>query len=223
MRISILIVDDHPAVGIGTKDMILKKLDANIHVVHCENHALEIVKRQRFDIVLCDWQLPKNNGIELSKQLLHIQPEMKIILYSGFELEDYFNEMIEAGICGLLDKTSTSHDLVVTIEMVLEGKAVIPLSLMKRLRTIDVKHTQEYMERNNFVITERERELLQAISLGYSNRELAEKFHISQRGMEYQLKKLFDKMQVRSRAKAITMAIALGYISTANGNNGVLK
>lgn len=223
MRISILIVDDHPAVGIGTKDMILKKLDANIHVVHSENHAIEIVKRQRFDVVLCDWQLPRNNGIELSKQLLLIQPELKIIMYSGYELEDHFNEMIEAGICGLIDKTSTSHDLAVTIEMVLKGKAVIPLSLLKRLRTIDVKHAQEYMERNNFVVTEKERELLQAISIGYSNRELADKFHISQRGVEYQLKKLFDKMQVRSRAKAITMAIALGYINTTNGSKELLK
>ncbi|HIW33261.1 MAG TPA: response regulator transcription factor [Candidatus Paenibacillus intestinavium] len=208
----ILIVDDHPAVGIGTKDMLERNMRVRVSFVQSAKLALEMISRQRVDIVLCDWQMPVMNGMELCTLLKDKQPDVKVMLYSGYEMEPHINEMMDAKINGFIDKASSSDELILSIQSMIQGYALVPIELLQRLRIMDIRAFQKLMQKQNSYITDKEKELLEAISHGYSNRELADKFHISQRGVEYQLSKLFDKLEVRSRAKAITVAIELGYI-----------
>lgn len=198
LRISILIVDDQPAVGIGMKNMIVRHLHANILVVHTEKKAMESMKQQPFDIVLCSWKLPLHNGIELSEQLIRLQPNMKAIIYSGYSLEHQIHAMLDAGITGFVYNSNSSYDLANAIKFVMQDNAIFPIPMLQQLRQ---KHN---------MLTEKENELLIEIVRGFSNRELAEKFHITQRAVEYQISKLYDKLQVRSRAKAIIKAAAMG-------------
>lgn len=213
MQINILIVDDHPAVGIGTKDMLERNMNVRVQFVHSAKLAIELLRKQKYDAVLCDWQLPFNDGIQLTRQFISMQPELKVMIYSGYELESQFNEMMDAGVSGFMSKSSSSDELVQAIQNMLHGYIIVPVSLMQRLRTMELKPIHDLIQKNHSYITDKEIELLKAISHGYSNKELAEKFHISQRGVEYQLNKLFGKLQVHSRTKAISVAIALGYIT----------
>ena len=205
-------MDDHPAVGIGTKDMLERNMRVRVSFVQSAKVALEMISRQRVDIVLCDWQMPVMNGMELCTLLKDKQPDVKVMLYSGYEMEPHINEMMDAKINGFIDKASSSDELILSIQSMIQGYALVPIELLQRLRIMDIRAFQKLMQKQNSYITDKEKELLEAISHGYSNRELADKFHISQRGVEYQLSKLFDKLEVRSRAKAITVAIELGYI-----------
>ena len=205
-------MDDHPAVGIGTKDMLERNMRVRVSFVQSAKLALEMISRQRVDIVLCDWQMPVMNGMELCTLLKDKQPDVKVMLYSGYEMEPHINEMMDAKINGFIDKASSSDELILSIQSMIQGYALVPIELLQRLRIMDIRAFQKLMQKQNSYITDKEKELLEAISHGYSNRELADKFHISQRGVEYQLSKLFDKLEVRSRAKAITVAIELGYI-----------
>jgi len=205
-------VDDHPAVGIGTKDMLERNMRVRVTYVQTAKLAIEMISRQRIDIVLCDWQMPVMNGIELCSILKDKQSDVKVMMYSGYELEPQFNEMMDARVNGFISKSSSSDELIQSIQSMIQGNAIVPIDLLQRLRSMDLRAFQKIMQRQNSYITDKEKELLEAISLGSSNRELADKFHISQRGVEYQLSKLFEKLQVRSRAKAITVAIELGYI-----------
>ncbi|MCR8657291.1 response regulator transcription factor [Paenibacillus endoradicis] len=212
MHSHILIVDDHPAVGIGTKDMLERNMRVRASYVQSAKLAIEMISRQRIDIVLCDWQMPVMNGIELCSILKDKQSDVKVMMYSGYELEPHFNEMMDARVNGFVSKSSSSDELIQSLQSMIQGNAIIPIDLLQRLRSMDLRALQKIMQRQNSYITDKEKELLEAISLGSSNRELADKFHISQRGVEYQLSKLFEKLQVRSRAKAVTVAIELGYI-----------
>lgn len=205
-------MDDHPAVGIGTKDMLERNMRVRVTYVQTAKLAIEMISRQRIDIVLCDWQMPVMNGIELCSILKDKQSDVKVMMYSGYELEPQFNEMMDARVNGFISKSSSSDELIQSIQSMIQGNAIVPIDLLQRLRSMDLRAFQKIMQRQNSYITDKEKELLEAISLGSSNRELADKFHISQRGVEYQLSKLFEKLQVRSRAKAITVAIELGYI-----------
>lgn len=210
--IHVLIVDDHPAVGIGTKNMLEQNMHMKATYARSARVALEIIRKQAIQVVLCDLNMPGMNGIELSKLLYAYNQELKIIIYSGYELGSQFNALIESGVCGFIDKTSTSEELQDAIRCALRGDAVLPVQLLKQLRRQEVQINAKTEINPTISITEKEIEILTELATGCSNKELAEKFYISQRGIEYQITKIFDKLNVRTRAQAIKEAIRLDLI-----------
>jgi len=219
--IHVLIVDDHPAVGIGTKKMLEQNVEMKVTYVRSARLALDAVRKQEVEVVLCDLNMPGMNGIELSKLLYAYNKELKIIIYSGYELGSQFNVLIETGVCGFLDKTCTSEELQDAIKCALRGDAVIPVDLLKQLRRQEVQLTNDAGTGANISIsiTKKEIEILSELSAGCSNKELAQKFFISQRGLEYQITKIFEKLNVRSRAQAIKEAIRLDLIQDGKLQN----
>lgn len=210
--VHVLIVDDHPAVGIGTKNMLEQNIQMKVTYARSARIALDTVRKQVIQVVLCDLNMPGMNGIELSRLLYAYNQELKIIIYSGYELGSQFNLLIESGVCGFLDKTSTSEELQDAIRCALRGDAVLPVDLLKQLRRQEVELTNETARNTTTSITEKEIKILAELATGCSNKELAQMFYISQRGIEYQISKIFGKLNVKTRAQAIKEAIRLDLI-----------
>ncbi|MBD2871001.1 response regulator [Paenibacillus arenilitoris] len=211
--IRILLVDDHPSVGEGTKTMIEQDADMKVSVVLSAIEALEIVQTEHFDLILCDLNMPGISGLELTRRLIQQDPERKVIIYSGYEIGSHFNLLIESGVSGFISKTVSREQLHNAIRCAMRGDAVIPISLLKQLRRHEVTIGRSEFAVEDVSITEKEQTILHEVATGISNKELAAMLHVSQRNVEYQLSRIFDKLNVRSRSEAIKEAQRLGLIS----------
>lgn len=176
--------------------------------------ALEIAKTQEFDVMLFDLNIPVISGLELTKRLMGINPDFRILIYTGYEISSNFNLLVEAGVSGIISKTASREQLLNAIRCALRGEAVIPVSLLRQLRRSEVRlssiRNDKTME--DVSINEREQEILQEVAGGSSNKDIAAKLLMSQRTVEYNLTRIFEKLGVRSRSEAIVEAKRLGLI-----------
>ncbi|RKD27104.1 DNA-binding response regulator [Ammoniphilus oxalaticus] len=212
--IKILLVDDHPSVGAGTKAMIEQEEDMVVTVTNASINVLEMVGRTPFDIFLFDLNMPGINGLELTRRVMAIHSDTPVVIYTGHDIAPHFNLLVEAGIAGFISKTASQEQLITALRCVIRGESIIPTSLFRQLRRKEVQVATE--EGNGSIaeisINEREQRILLEIAKGKGNREVAETLSLSQRTVEYNLTGIFEKLGVRSRAEAIAKARQFGVI-----------
>ncbi|KAB2422034.1 MULTISPECIES: response regulator transcription factor [Bacillus cereus group] len=214
--ISILVVDDHVAVGLGTKALIEKYDEMNVDVVHNSIEVEKIIKNQKYDVYLIDLQMPNINGLELSKKILKIHSEASILIFTGFDVFAHYNLLIDNGILGVLSKTSSEEQVINAIHHAVKKEVVLPYQLVRQLRiTENISNISiEDGPERAVSLNEEEKKILVEVSKGKTNRELAEILNLSQRSVEYKLTDIFHKLQVSSRMEAVQKAQELGSIYT---------
>lgn len=212
--IRILLVDDHPPIGEGSKYMIEKENDMLATVASTGMQALELLKNQTFDLLLIDLNMPVMNGLELTQRINDLHIDTPILIYTGYDIIPYYNIGVEAGISGYISKTASREQLIAAIRCALRGETIIPITLFKQLRrkVIQVASdgTEPFLE--GISINETELAILQKVADGKSNKEVAKILLMSQRNVEYNLTRIFGKLNVSSRAEAIIVAHRLGLI-----------
>lgn len=213
MMYQILLVDDHPSVMEGTKMLLEQEEDLRVMLANTGDRALDLIRGQHFDVMLIDLHMPDINGIDLAKKLLAIEPDAVILTYTGYDFTNHFNLMIEAGIAGLVHKTSNKEQLVTAVRCALRGEVVLPLSLVKQMRRMTGHLLDMNQATETSSITGKEYEILKHIANGRSNKEIAEQVIMSQRSLEYCLTSLFQKLNVKSRIEAAMKAKHLGLLS----------
>ncbi|EJR25866.1 response regulator transcription factor [Bacillus cereus] len=214
--ISILVVDDHVAVGLGTKALIEKYDEMNVDVVHNSIEVEKIIKNQKYDVYLIDLQMPNINGLELSKKILKIHSEASILIFTGFDIFAHYNLLIDNGVLGVLSKTSSEEQVINAIRHAVKKEVVLPSQLVKQLRiTENISNISiEDGPERAVSLNEEEKKILVEVSKGKTNRELAEILNLSQRSVEYKLTDIFHKLHVSSRMEAVQKAQELGIIYT---------
>ncbi|SFJ14853.1 two-component system, NarL family, competent response regulator ComA [Halobacillus dabanensis] len=212
---NVLIVDDHPAVGAGTKSMLEQEGDMLVDVTNENENVETLLKEKEYDILLLDLYMPGINGIELAKKVRKSYPDLKLLIYTGFDLNTHFNMLVEADINGFVSKTATSEQLVTAIRCALRDEVVIPIHLFKQLRRSEasVSESAEAKEANGLSLNEKEQSILKEVASGFTNREIAQTLHMSQRSVEYTLTGIFNKLNVRSRTEALFKAQELELVS----------
>lgn len=212
--IEILLVDDHPSVGQGTKVMIEQEQDISVTVLSTGMEALEMLKSKKFDLMLFDLNMPIINGFELTRRVIAKNSDTPVLIYTGYDIAPHFNLLIESGISGFISKTASREQLITAIRCALNGEAIMPVSLLRQLRRKEVRVVVSGNEKplEEVSINEKEQSILLEIAEGKSNKEVAEKLLMSQRTVEYNLTQIFEKLNVRSRAEAILKAKRIGVI-----------
>lgn len=194
--------------------MIEQDPEMEVSVVLSAIEALEMIQtNDSFDLILCDLNMPGISGLELTKRLIQQDANRKVIIYTGYEIGTHFNLLIESGVSGFISKTTSRDQLHNAIRCAMRGDAVIPISLLKQLRRHEIKIERPELSIEDVSINEKEQVILNEVAMGISNKELAVMLHVSQRNVEYQLTRIFDKLNVRSRSEAIKEAQRLGLIS----------
>ncbi|MFN3555053.1 MAG: response regulator [Bacteroidales bacterium] len=171
---------------------------------------LEIIEKERPDIVFMDIQMPVMNGIEATKLALDLYPDLRIVAISMFGDEEYLVSMLEAGVKGFLLKTVEEHELHKAIDLVSDGKnyfsdellPVLTNSLVSRKTKSDPAEPELREE-----LTRREVEVLSLICKGFTIKEIADQLFISQRTVDGHKANLFRKTGVDSSVKLVTFAI----------------
>ncbi|WP_223067944.1 response regulator transcription factor [Paenibacillus caui] len=210
--LKILLVDDHPAVTEGTKFILEQDPEYKVTVQNQVSGLLELIQNEHFDIMLFDLFMPSVNGIDLAAEVLNIQPNACILIYTGFDIGPHLNKLIEMGLAGFVPKTATRDQLINSIRCALRQEVVLPLDVFRTLRKNKMDALPALSAVFKPALRERDVEILQQIAQGKGNRQIAEQMCMSQRSLEYQLTHLFQKLGVKSRIEAVTKAKDAGIL-----------
>ncbi|WP_425058521.1 Transcriptional regulatory protein DegU [Sporomusa carbonis] len=215
MPIKLLIADDHALLRQGIKNVL--SLEPDFLVIGEAADGEETIKQVESlkpDIILLDVNMPRLNGLEVTRRLKAADANVKVIILTIHDDEGYVLEVIKAGAVGYLLKDIEPGMLVKAIRTVFEGQSFIYPTLAQRLfgeisRQAEKKHETAAMleRRKEERLTYREVEVLQLIGQGMSNQEIAQKLYLSEKTVKNHLTNIFRKINVVDRTQAVLYAI----------------
>ncbi|MCD7035731.1 response regulator transcription factor [Metabacillus sp. GX 13764] len=211
--IHILVVDDHPAVREGTRAILETDPEVKVDFLNppFTVAAMEKADFTPYDVILMDMNLGDINGMELSKGIIRKTDDCKIILYTGYDVEDYFDEAIRMGIHGAISKTETKEKILQYIRTSLNNEIILNYDYFRNvLSQQKVKKTDQPVDHEQ--LSAREKSILHEVEKGLTNQEIADKLHLSKRSIEYSLTAIFNKLNVGSRTEAVLIAKSEGTI-----------
>ncbi|MBN1351337.1 response regulator transcription factor [candidate division KSB1 bacterium] len=210
-KIKVMIVDDHAIVREGLSSILAFEDDIEV-VGEAVNgvDAIEAFQKLNPHLVLMDLQMPGMDGVQSIKKIKQINPEVKIIILTVFQDEEYVYEGIKAGARGYLLKDTSPDELVETIRKVNRGESLIePFLATKVLDKFSELAKHEKPEHN---LTPRELQIITLLSEGKSNKELAQDLYISEKTVKTHITHIFEKLNVRDRTEAVMRALKKGII-----------
>ncbi|WP_096186465.1 response regulator [Evansella halocellulosilytica] len=204
MKINVLLVDDHLVVLKGLRFFLQTHPDLNI-VGQAQDgkEALEKVEELKPDVVLMDLIMPEMNGIEATKQIVATYPHIKVIMLTSFSDKDSVLPAIKAGAIGYQLKDVEPSVLIDTIKAAMAGNKTLHPQVTNQL--IDQMTTDDGKDVS--MLTEREKNVLEQITLGRSNKEIAAELHITEKTVKTHITHIFAKMEVQDRTQAAMYAI----------------
>lgn len=201
--IRVLIVDDHPVVRAGLASLLRRQPGVKLSgAAHSGEEALEVLKRMSVDVVLLDLRMPAINGIDVLN-LLSVEPiPPRAIILSSYELEEEIYKAIKAGARGYLSKNAPREEIVAAIEAVAGGGTYFPERLVQWMAQRDSRSS----------LSAREIEILEMVSRGLTNKEIAGALQISHYTVRNHINHISAKLQVADRTEAATLALRQGII-----------
>ncbi len=208
--ISLLLVDDQSLIRQGLKAML--ELETDLQVVgSAENGemALEQVATLQPDVVLMDLQMPVMDGREATRKLAQLFPEIKVLVLSTFDDDQYIADAMRAGASGYLLKDMPSEELAQAIRMVHCGYTQLGPGLIEKLmtnvpdaKTADAENTLKDLT----PLTLREKDLLRLMGQGCTNREIATQLHLAEGTVKTYVTHLFDRLNLKNRSQVAIYA-----------------
>ncbi len=205
-KLNLMIVDDHKLFREGLK-LLLKNLDEVGEVWEAADGEifLQMIRTCDPDLVLMDIEMPKVNGIDATTRALEQFPEMKIIALSMYGDEEYFQKMVDAGVCGFLMKNSEFSEVRKAIQNVVQGNNYFTEEILYKL--VNRFKTRSSVQEPMVILSDREQEVLLLICKGLSNQEIADQLFISKRTVDHHRASLLTKTNTRNAASLVIYAI----------------
>lgn len=209
--IRVMIVDDHLVVRDGIASLL--QAEGGFEVAGHASDGVEAVERApaiRPDVVLMDLRMPRMDGVEAMRRMRETQPDLRVIVLTTFDTDEYIFEAIEAGARGFLLKDSSREDLFRAIRAVARGESMIEPSVASRVLDRMARLTRG--ETTGPTLSERELEVLRLIALGRANKEIAAELRLGESTVKTYVARIFDKLDASGRTEAVTKALQLGLI-----------
>ena len=173
--------------------------------------AIDLVRRERPEVVLMDIRMPKVDGIAATREIVGVT---RVVILTTFELDEYVFDALAAGASAFLLKAARPEDLVHAIRVVAAGEALLAPSVTKRLIEEFAKRPEPALRKPKQLdsLTEREREVLQELAGGFTNAEIAQRLHVSETTVKTHVAHLLDKLGLRDRVQAVILAYEAGLV-----------
>lgn len=212
--VSILLAEDQVIVRQGIKMML--ETDPDLVVTGEATNgreALQLREKYYFDLAILDIRMPELDGIKTAQQLLERYPDMKVLILTTFNDEDYAIEALKIGVHGYLLKDANKDELIRAIKDCLKGGLQLPGEVARKVvpHLLNEKKKTSSKETTIF-LTKRERDILCLLGEGKSNKEIAEGLALSIGTVKNHISSLLDKLQLRDRTQLAIYAIHNGYV-----------
>ena len=213
MSIRILLVDDQYLVREGLGSLLQNKPDLEV-VCQAENGQQGVEKALALqpDVILMDVRMPVMDGVAAARTLQQQAPELKILVLTTFDDDEYVTKAMQYGVKGYLLKDTPSEELAQAIRSVHKGYTHLGPGLFEKMMASPPKTEPEPPPELD-KLTPREKEVLGLIAAGQSNREIAENLYISERTVKNHVNSILNRLNLRDRTQA-----AILFKSFHNGN-----
>jgi DNA-binding NarL/FixJ family response regulator len=210
VSVRVLIVDDHAVVRSGLRLLIAAEDD--LEPVGEAGNARDAVFQARAltpDVILLDVVMPEQTGLDVLPQLKHENPDTKILVLSMQDEPRYVREAFAAGASGYVLKEAADNEVVAAIREVAAGNRYVNPELGARLVSADTEAAKLAEEDP---LSDREREVLRLLALGYTNQEIAQQLYISVRTAETHRAHIMQKLRLQTRADLVAYALERGLL-----------
>jgi DNA-binding NarL/FixJ family response regulator len=209
MTVRVLVVDDHPVVRSGLIGMLAVTDDIEVVGEAGDGEeALALVESARPDVVLMDLRMPRRDGVSATGAIVSGYPSTKVLVLTTYDTDTDILHAVEAGAAGYLLKDTPHAELLDGIRAASRGETVLapPVAarLMNRLRTPSAPAAVQP--------SPRELQVLAAVARGLSNAEIGRELFIGEATVKTHLQRLFTKLDVDDRTRAVTVAIERGLL-----------
>jgi DNA-binding NarL/FixJ family response regulator len=204
--IRVLIVDDHALMRSGLRSRLASETDIDT-VGEAESAERAVIKARALqpDVVLLDLLMPRASGYEAISGVAEVSPQSKVLVCSAMAAASSVRQALAAGADGFVGKRASDVDLVAAIRRVAGGEKYVDPALGAKLVVSETAVLRE-------PISERERDVLHLLALGYTNQEIAKKLFISVRTVDTHRAHIMGKLELSSRAELVLYALANGLI-----------
>lgn len=204
------IVDDHQILINGLTNIVEK--DDEIQVVYQETKGSKVLNKDTLDtidVLLLDIEMPEIDGIDLSKKILTLDPEFKVLILSMYNEKEIAQKLKDIGVRGFLSKNTAGEKLIETIKWVHKGESYFNI-LRNNSNQISSENTKVLYTEKIKNLSERENEILTYIVKGLSNQQIGEKLFISHRTVDTHRTNLMKKLEVTNVASLVRVALKSG-------------
>jgi DNA-binding NarL/FixJ family response regulator len=212
-RVRVLIVDDDDLMRAGLRGVLSS--DEAIELVGEAADGRQAAYRTRLlrpDVVLMDVRMPDLDGISATRELLASFPEVKVVILTTFEQDDYIFGALNAGASGFLLKRTRPEELIAAIHTIAAGDSLLSPSVTSRVIERMAAQPQPDAARDTRLgeLTPRETEVLELVARGLSNTEIAAELVIEESTVKTHVKRILAKLGVRDRVQAVILAYESG-------------
>jgi len=209
--IRVLLVDDHELLRAGLRSRL--EHESGITVVgeaDTAERAVLLARRLQPDLIVLDLLLPRKSGDEVIPEIAEVAPQSRVLVVSSQAAPSSVRRALSAGASGYLPKRSSDRDLVAAIQLVANGGGYVDPELGAQLVNPNCPGALD-------PLSERERDILYLLALGYTNQEIGKKLFISVRTVDTHRAHIMRKVQLETRSELVMFALANGVIGPDAG------
>jgi DNA-binding NarL/FixJ family response regulator len=211
---TVLVVDDSELIRVGLVTVL--ESDPELRVVAqgaSGPEAVDLASEHQPDLVLMDVEMPGGGGLEATRDIVERSPMTRVLVVTMFDLDDYVVEALRAGATGFVLKTTPPADLIRAVKACVAGETVVGPSVMARLVDSFVRRPPAALVRDFDELTDRERDVLRAMSKGLSNAEIGKELYVAEATVKTHVARILAKLGVRDRVQAVVRAYQSGLVT----------
>jgi len=192
---SVLIVDDHPFIRSAARMLFQQEQFYIVGETDNGADALQLARDHLPDLIVLDISIPKMDGLEVLNRIVDLKLPSKVLVLTSRPAASYAMRCIKAGAAGYVSKAEDLNEMVKAIRAIMSGYTFFPSLAVSSVRRCDMDASEQELIK---LLSDRELCILQRLAIGYSNNEIAEVMHISNKTVSTYKKRIIEKLNVKS-------------------------